>query len=209
VTATIHLLRHAAHDRVSRVLCGRMEGVALGEAGRAQAGRLAARMARLRLDALYTSPMQRCWETAEAIGRATGLAPQAEEAFNEIDFGAWTGLSFAALEPDPRWRFWNTERDRAEAPGGEAMRAAQARAVAGIAALLPRHEGQAVAVVSHADILKAILLHYLAAPLQSYGGLEISPASLTTLVIWPGGGTIQTMNDMAHEAGRNGSGDGT
>lgn len=207
--ATIHLLRHAAHDRVSQILCGRMEGVGLGEAGRAQAARLAARMAPLRLAALYTSPMQRCRETATSIGLAAGLIPKAEEAFNEIDFGTWTGRSFGVLEEDPRWRTWNVDRDRAQPPGGEAMRAAQARALAGIEALLPRHDGQAVAVVSHADVIKAILLHHLGAPLQSYGRLEISPASCSTLVIWRGGGKIQSMNDMAHDEGRNGSGDGT
>ncbi|MDJ0389977.1 histidine phosphatase family protein [Roseomonas sp. E05] len=212
MAATVHLLRHAAHDRVDRILCGRMAGVALGEAGRAQAARLAARLAPLGLAAIRTSPMQRCRETAEAIGRITALAPGVDEAFNEIDFGDWTGRSFTALDDDPQWHFWNTQRDQAAPPGGEAMRAAQARAVAGIAALLPRHAGQAVAVVSHSDIIKAILAHYLGAPLQSYERFEIGPASLTTLAIWPGGGKVLAMNDLAHDIscqGRHGSGDAT
>lgn len=212
VAATVHLLRHAAHDRVDRILCGRMEGVALGSAGRAQASRLAARTAPLGLAAVYTSPMQRCRETAGAVARTAGLTPAVEPAFNEIDFGEWTGQSFAALGEDPRWHIWNTQRDQAAPPGGEAMRAAQARAVAGVEALLPRHAGQTVAVVSHSDVIKAILAHYLGAPLQSYERFEIGPASLSTLVIWPGGGKVLTMNDLVHDTscqGRPGSGDAT
>ncbi|MXP65798.1 histidine phosphatase family protein [Roseomonas sp. M0104] len=212
MAATVHLLRHAAHDRVDRILCGRMEGVALGEAGRAQAARLAKRLAPLGLAAIYSSPMQRCRETAEAVASAAALVPVVDAAFNEIDFGEWAGQTFAALNDDPRWQAWNMRRDEGATPGGESMRAAQARAVAGVAALLPRHAGQAVAVVSHSDVIKAILAHYLDAPLQAYERFEIGPASLSTLAVWPGGGKVLVMNDLAHDRpcpGRHGSGDGT
>lgn len=196
MATTIFLLRHAAHDRVNNTLCGRMPGVALGASGHAQAERLARRMAREQVAVLRTSPVQRCRETALALGATLDLPLQEAPAFEEIDFGAWTGQPFAALEEDPRWNAWNTARDTARAPSGESMREAQARAVSGIRAL----EGLgAAAIVTHSDIIKAVVAHCLGLPLQAYERFEIAPASITTLVIWEGGGKLLSLNDTAHD----------
>jgi len=198
VATTIFLLRHAAHDRVSTLLCGRMPGVALGAAGQAQAQRLARRLSREQISGLHTSPVQRCHETALAISAALNLPIVQAPAFAEIDFGSWTGQPFTALEADSRWRSWNTTRDTARAPDGESMREAQARAVAGIVALRGGAAG-GIAIVTHADVIKAVVAHFLGLPLQAYERFEIAPASITTLVAWEGGGKILGLNDTAHD----------
>jgi probable phosphoglycerate mutase len=201
---TLFLLRHAAHDRVGDLLCGRMPGVALGEAGRWQAARLAQRFPAGALDALYSSPVQRCRETAAALASACGLEPAVLPAAVEVDFGHWTGHRFAELEGDPEWRRWNGHRDDAAIPGGEAAPALRARVLALLQELLARHPEGRVALVSHAEIVRTAVLQVLGLPLQAYERLEVGPTSLSTLALWPGGGRVLGLNDLAHLAGGNG-----
>ncbi|MFC4168348.1 histidine phosphatase family protein [Teichococcus aestuarii] len=193
---TLFLLRHAAHDRVADTLCGRMPGVALGATGRAQAAALAARLRGEAIVALHTSPVQRCRETAAPVGAALGLCPQAEEALAEIDFGDWTGRRFDALQDDPRWHHWNSARDAAAAPGGESMQAVQRRMLGWIGAARQRQPEGRIALVSHGDVIKAALCHFLGLPLQGYERFDIAPASVSTLAVWEGGGKVLGLNEQ-------------
>jgi probable phosphoglycerate mutase len=187
------LARHAAHDRVDRVLCGRMPGVHLGAAGRAQAARLAERVARegRPVAALHTSPQPRAAETAEAIARRCGLAATPCAALDEIDFGpAWTGRDFASLAGDPAWRRWNAGRASAAPPaGGESMAAVQRRVMAWMAELPGRHPaGGVVVAVSHGDVIKAAVAGVLGLTLDAHWRFEVGPAALSAVALEPGGG---------------------
>jgi broad specificity phosphatase PhoE len=195
VTTTVYLVRHATHDRVSRILCGRMPGVILGDEGRRQAERLAERFARERIAAVLTSPLERSRETAEIIAKRLGLEAQVCEDLNEIDFGEWSGKRFDALHDDPRWWLWNDARGLAQPPGGESMSAAQSRVVRRIERLRDEHPEAGVALVSHCDVIKAALARYLGLPLDAYSLFEISPASVSVLALWPGGAKVVSMNE--------------
>ncbi|CAA9309769.1 MAG: hypothetical protein AVDCRST_MAG90-362, partial [uncultured Microvirga sp.] len=100
MATTVILVRHASHDRVGSVLCGRMPGVTLGEEGRREANVLADRFRNEAIAAVITSPLERARETAEVIADRIGVPVTVDEALNEIDFGDWTGQSFDALDPD-------------------------------------------------------------------------------------------------------------
>lgn len=202
---TVFLVRHAAHDRVGHMLCGRMPGVTLGPEGRDQAARLAAYLARRRIAAVYASPLERARETAAPIAAAVGLPVSTCEALNEIDCGEWTGRSFAALGADERWHVWNAERARASAPGGETMAAVQARALREIQGWGTAHPGATVVAVSHADVLKAVVCAILGLSLDRLQAFDVEPASLTTLVLWPGGGKVVALNDTLAGAALPGS----
>jgi probable phosphoglycerate mutase len=197
VTTTVYLVRHAAHDRVDRVLCGRMPGVTLGPEGRAQAERLAERFSRERIAAVISSPLERARETAEIIAERLGLRLRISDDLDEIDFGAWTGRSFEELAPDPSWQRWNRERDAASPPGGETMAAAQARILREIERVLQQFPEAGVILVSHCDVIKAALARFLELPLQAYERFEIGPASVSVLALWPGGAKVLGLNDMA------------
>jgi broad specificity phosphatase PhoE len=192
---TVFLVRHAAHDRVDRILCGRMPGVNLGETGRGQAARVARRLSGEGLAAVYTSPLDRSRETAEPIAAAAGVRLQVAAGLNEIDVGEWTGRSFAALEPDPRWRTWNAERSLGEAPGGERMQAVQDRVTGELEILRRRHPGARVAAVSHSDVIKSALCAVLGLSLDRYDAFEVEPASISAIVLWDGGGKVLGINE--------------
>jgi len=121
VTTTFHLVRHAAHDRVGTILCGRIPGVHLGTLGKAQAERLAARFASETVAGIHTSPLERAVETAEPIADRLGQPLGICQDIAEIGFGAWSGTTFEALAQDPRWAAWNTARSNSRPPYGETM----------------------------------------------------------------------------------------
>jgi broad specificity phosphatase PhoE len=194
VTTTFHLVRHGSHDRLDRTLCGRMAGVRLGDAGRAEAEAAAARLEVEPLVAVISSPLERCQETATAVAAAHGLSVEEDAAFIELDFGEWTGLSFDALHRDPRFEPWNSRRSLNRPPGGESLGEAQMRAVRGLEALRARFLDAAVAIVSHSDVIKALAAHVLGLNLDFYHRFEVDPASVTTLVLGDWGAKLLRLN---------------
>lgn len=176
---TFFLVRHASCPGLGKMLWGRKEGVCLNEAGKAEAQRLAKRFNGLKLDALYSSPLERARETADAIASVARVEVQENSAFNEIDFGEWSGKSFDELQPDERWRRFNTKRSMALIPGGESFLEAQTRAITELEKLSWRHPDARVAIVTHADVIKAIVSHVAGAPIDLWQRLEISPGSVT------------------------------
>lgn len=194
---TLHLVRHAAHGLLGRVLAGRMPGVALTAEGTAQADALADALAGRPIRAVLSSPVQRAQATAAPIAARHGLPVLTDAGLDELDFGAWMGLTFGALAADPAWDTWNRCRSLAPTPGGETMLAAQARALATVAraqAAVP--DGEAV-LVGHSDILKSVLAHLLGTPLDLLHRIELAPASRSIVVLWDGGSRVDGMNLLA------------
>jgi broad specificity phosphatase PhoE len=189
--SAVFLARHASHDEVGRVLSGRSD-IALSTRGRGEAARLADRLAGVPLAAIYSSPRRRARETAQVVAERHGLPVEDAEGLDEIDFGAWTGRSFEALADDPDWRRWNAQRGTAATPAGEDMVAATARAVRQIEAVA----GDApVLCVSHCDIIRGVVAHYLGLDMGRLLGFDVDPGSVTTLALFPGGGRIVALNE--------------
>ncbi|MBO1908566.1 histidine phosphatase family protein [Microvirga sp. 3-52] len=196
MTTTFFLVRHAAHDRVGTILCGRMAGVCLGSVGKVQAERLAHRFANENVTCICTSPLERAMETAQPIARRLGQPVQVCDAINEINFGRWTGASFKALNENPLWASWNRSRSTSRPPKGETMREAQGRIVGAMEQLRSLHAERSVILVSHSDVIKAALLYHLGMPIDAYGRLEIEPASISTLVVGEWGSKILRLNEV-------------
>jgi probable phosphoglycerate mutase len=178
---TFLLVRHAAHDWLGRGVAGRLPGVSLNAQGWLQAETLVQRLEGRPIHIIYSSPQPRAMQTVAALAGRRRLKVQVAPAFDEIDFGQWTGREFASLEGDPQWREWNEHRGSAKAPGGEAFIDTQQRAVHGIEQLRVRHPDRAVLVASHGDVIKAILATALGMSLDLLERFEIAPASVSVL----------------------------
>ncbi|MDW6023584.1 histidine phosphatase family protein [Mesorhizobium sp. BAC0120] len=199
MTTTFFLVRHAAHDEVETLLAGRMEGIQLGAMGRAQAARLAERMRSEQFGAVYSSPRARSRATAEAIAGVSGVSPvQTDQNLDEIDFGDWSGKTFAELENDPDWRLWNSDRSRASTPAGDTMLQVRERVTGCMERLRPVHVESGVVLVSHADVIKAAVCRILALPSDAGARFDISPASVTTIVLGEWGARIISLNEIVH-----------
>lgn len=191
----VYLVRHAMHGLIGKQLAGRMPGVQLSPEGRLQAARVGEHFAQLQVSSVITSPLERCVQTAEPIAQGHRLMMVTDEQVNEIDCGEWTGRGFAALADDPRWRSWNDERGLSQVPGGESIQQVQSRVMAALADCLVRESGPVV-IVSHSDVIKVAVLTLLGGVLDWHDRIDIDPASITTIDLWPGGGKVCRMNEM-------------
>jgi broad specificity phosphatase PhoE len=179
---TFFLIRHAQCDGIGRILWGRKHDVHLNEDGKSAARALAERVAHDRLDAIYSSPLERAVETAEEIAQRNGLdTVNISEALNELDYGDWTGQTIGSLEGDSMWKRFNTVRTRTPIPGGESILSAQTRIVDELKRLSVKHENENVAIVSHADVIKAALVYFARLDLNQMNRIDVAPCSINRL----------------------------
>ena len=179
--ARILLVRHAPTPETGNCLTGRTPGVSLGGRGRREAEAAAAALAGLEAAAVYTSPIERTLETAQIIARPHGLSPVIDQGLIEIDFGAWTGRPFEDLEATELWKTVQRRPSRVRFPGGESFVSAQVRAVESIERIAEAHSGQTAVAVSHCDVIKLILSHFLGQPLDLFQRIHIDAASVSDL----------------------------
>jgi broad specificity phosphatase PhoE len=194
-TTTCLLIRHGETDAVGKVLAGRIEGWGLNSKGKRQVSLLAQRLSRLAIRQVYSSPLQRAMATARQIARAHGLEPLVMEYFDEIRFGEWEGMTFEKLRTRDDWNQYNASRTRHPPPGGESIQEVQARMIRGIEYATAQHPGTLLAIISHADPLRAVVAHYLGLPLDHLSRFEISPASVTVAEFAEHGPRLVCLNE--------------
>jgi broad specificity phosphatase PhoE len=199
VTATILLIRHAAHVELGRILSGRRRDVALSGEGLEQAEIVADLLAVEPLAAVYSSPRERAFYTARAIAEAHDLEVGIADGLDEVDFGDWTGMRFDELEGDSAWSDWNEGRGTARPPNGESMVEAVERSAAALDAIAAGHDGATIACVSHCDIIRGLIARTLGLPLDNLLRFDIDPASVSRLALGNWGGRIMTVNERLYQ----------
>ena len=192
VTTHVHLVRHGHHALLGRVLCGRMPGVQLDELGCDQMAAVAQMIKQTSPSALQSSPQRRALQSAGIVASTCGLAVEIVPAFDEIDMGEWTGAEFSGLASDERWQRWNEKRGNTRPPGGESMVSVQTRVVGHIERL--RALGGSIVIVTHAEPIRAALMHYLALQLDAFHSVEIDPASISTISLDGSRGLVSRLN---------------
>jgi probable phosphoglycerate mutase len=183
VATLVLLVRHAHHRLIGRALAGRMPGLSLSPAGFRQALQLAERLAGERIARVQSSPRLRARQTARPLANALELPMEIASAVDEIDVGGWTGRAFDDLANDPDWRLWNARRGTARPPGGESMREAQQRILRHLAGISHACPDERVAIVGHAEPIRAAILHFRGLPLDDFTSVEVGPASVTRILV--------------------------
>ncbi len=196
MTTTLFLVRHAAHDLLGRILTGRMPGVRLGAAGRHQSELLAGRLAREKIAAIYTSPLERACETAAPIAAQLGLQPEIVEDLTDVDYGEWSGQSFEQLGSDPRWVAWNKARSTNRPPGGETLLDVQSRGLRSVEKIVAANPQNAALIVSHGDVIRVVLAYFLGLALDHLTRFEVFPASISSVAIGDWGAKVLGMNEV-------------
>lgn len=185
---TVLLVRHGrTAANTAGVLAGRSAGVPLDDTGRTQVEALAARLVDLPVAAVVTSPLERCVETANvlATGRP-GVTPRADERLIECGYGDWTGRPIRDVRRTKLWRQIQSYPSAVTFPGGESMRAIQARAVEAIRehdSRIAEQAGRSAAwvAVSHGDVIKAVVADALGLHLDAFQRIVVDPASVTVI----------------------------
>lgn len=194
----ILLIRHALNDWVGKRLAGWTPGIHLNDEGRRQAQELANRLAPLTIEAVYSSPLERAVETAEAIAGPRSLPVHTREGLGEVRIGEWTGRSIEELKGTRDWWAVQVYPSGTRFPGGETFYETQSRAVQEVEAIRQAHPKGTVVIVSHADVIKAVVAHYLGLHLDLFQRLVISPASVTVLQFSEFGPRLLCLNETGH-----------
>jgi broad specificity phosphatase PhoE len=199
VTATILLVRHAAHVELGRTLSGRRRDVALSEEGLEQAEIVGDLLGVEPITAVYSSPRERAYYTARRIAEPHEHKVEIVDALDEVDFGDWTGMAFSQLEGDPAWMEWNEARAAARPPNGESMAAAVERAAAALQALAAEHNGEEIVCVSHCDIIRGALAWCLGLPLDNLLRFDVDPASVSRIALGSWGARVMSVNERLYQ----------
>ena len=200
------------HGETAWNALGRIQGhtdIGLNDNGHAQAQQVAQALSGEALDAIYSSDLQRAWQTAQAIAAVTAAPLHAEPGLRERCFGSFEGSSFAQIaQQQPQaaelWR----KRDVQFAPpdGGESLLQLQERIAAAVQRVAAAHIGGHIALVAHGGVLD--MLYRLATrqhlqaprtwqlPNAAIDRLLWTPESGLTLVGW---GDVQHLSSAARE----------
>jgi probable phosphoglycerate mutase len=191
---TFLLIRHADNDWAGRRLASWLPGVHLNQKGKEEVVRLTARLKNVRIDAIYSSPLERALETAEPVAAQAGVPVRISEAIGEVRFGDWTGRTLLDLAADPLWQRFTSHRSTVRIPGGELMLDLQIRMLQALEEMSRHHPGSTVAVFSHGDPIRVILMHFLGMPLDLIDRLEIATASISVVTLDDGSPRVVSIN---------------
>ncbi|MHC0432208.1 bifunctional RNase H/acid phosphatase [Streptomyces sp. O3] len=174
----------------------------LSPVGREQADRVAAALAaRGTIEAIVSSPLVRCQQTAHTVAARLGLDVRIEQGLRETDFGAWEGMTFAEVQqrhPDDL-AAWLASAKAAPTGGGESFTQVTRRVTAAREKLLARYAGRTVLLVTHVTPIKTLVRLALGAPPEALFRMELSAASLSAVAYYTdGNASVRLLNDTSY-----------
>ncbi|MGW0532998.1 bifunctional RNase H/acid phosphatase [Streptomyces sp. NPDC003032] len=173
----------------------------LSGVGREQAERVAAAFAaRGTIQAVVSSPLKRCQETAHTVAARLGLDVHLEEGLRETDFGAWEGLTFGEVrERHPEELNAWLASPKAAPPGGESFATVSRRVAAARDRLTAAYAGRTVLLVTHVTPIKTLVRLALGAPPESLFRMELAAASVSAVAYYAdGNASVRLLNDTSH-----------
>jgi probable phosphomutase (TIGR03848 family) len=189
------LIRHALTDTTGKRLSGQAAGIHLSDRGRDQAEALAQRLRPLPIQAVYSSPLERCVETAEAVGAAHGLPVRPVDGLLEVEYGRWTGRPLAQLARTSLWKRIQQTPSSVRFPAGETLEEVQTRAVSAMSELAGHHPRSLVAVVTHAEVIRLAVAHFAGVHIDLFQRMIVHPASVSAVAVGDGMPRILRLND--------------
>jgi broad specificity phosphatase PhoE len=196
---TLLLIRHG---ETQWNLDQRVQGhtdIALTERGVAQAERLAEWLADERLDAIFSSDLQRARRTAEILARGK-VEVVTDARLREVQFGAFEGLTVAEIEAGypEAYHAWREDSVRNRPPGGETLEALRDRSLAALYDYLPQYPGQTVAVVAHGGTVRGCVCGLLDLPIEATPRFRVDNTSVSRFAFTERGPVLTAFNDTAH-----------
>ena len=179
---TVFLIRHGvtAWHAEGRVLGQR--DIPLSDAGIAQAEEAAAAVRGVKMSEVLSSPLQRAIQTAEIIGQAAGIEVARDPRLIDFQLGKWTGMTYDDVAKNEEYQRFVQQPDAERIPGGESLDDIRRRAVSAVEqALADNATGDALAIVTHAGIIRVLITHYMGSPPANYHRVRVSPGSISIL----------------------------
>lgn len=195
------LVRHATCTRANDVLLGRCVDAALDADGLRQARALATRIRGESPMQVISSPRRRALQTACVIAAAADCRVDLAAELDEMDYGCWAGRTFAELEGDAGWQRWNRDRAHATTPAGMGIREVQQRVFRYLGALSRSTGiGATLVLVTHAEIIRSVILRCIGASESEFGRVPVAPASIARLIVGARGVRLLAASQGARKA---------
>ena len=193
---SLHLIRHAeVEPRYQGVFGGRID-MELSLRGHQQAAALAGYLKHKSFDAIYASPMKRVQQTLSPCLTNGAPKPVILPKLHEVDFGDWTGLTFAEVQErfGARASTWLDQLTAGTIPNAETAAGYRDRIEPCLREILQRHPSQRIAVFCHGGVIRQLLAILLDLPLPKTAGFEIDYTSITKVDIHPHRAEVQLLN---------------
>lgn len=179
---TVFLIRHGVTPwHADRRVLGQRD-VPLSPEGVSQAETAARLLAGVKLAELLTSPLQRAIQTAEIIGQTVGIDVARDPRLIDFKLGRWTGMTYDEVAKSEEYQRFLRKPESESIPGGERLDDIRRRAIGAVEqALRDSPTGDAVAIVTHAGVIRVLLTHYMGSPIANYHRIRVSPGSISIL----------------------------
>lgn len=179
--------------------------IPLNDTGLWQAERAGAALADERLDAIYSSDLQRALSTAQAVGQTTGCHVQPDAGLRERCFGSFEGRTFKEVEaeqPEQALRWRKRDPDFVPDGGGESLAMLRSRIQHTVDRLASQHMGGQIALVAHGGVMDMLYRLATRQDLQAPRTWELHNAAINRLLWTPEGLTLVGWGDVAHLQGQ-------
>ena len=180
------MIRHAHSEaNAAGVLSGRLPNIHLSEKGIKQSEQLAVRLGLFPISTLHVSPMERCGETiapwlnSVALPKYPTLQPLVDQGLTEVDYGTWSGKKLTILSKNRLWKTVQDSPSRMYFPNGEGIAHMQTRAMKSVHDVVNIKKKGAAVLISHGDVIKAIVASALGMHLDEFQRIIIDPASIS------------------------------
>jgi probable phosphoglycerate mutase len=191
---TLWFVRHAVTSHTGKKLSGWMEGIPLTDEGKTQASATADALRNVPFKAVYASPLDRTMQTARAIAKPHGLSVKSLRGIGEVEYGKWTNRSMKVLMRTKLWSKVQQWPSAARFPDGESIREVQVRALAAVERIAEEHPDSVLCCVSHGDVIKLVMAHYLGVHIDLFQRIVVAPGSISGVALSEHGPMVFGLN---------------
>ncbi len=177
---TFLCIRHGKCDPIGKYIAGRIKGIHLNREGQEEVEALADNLFNIRIEKVFSSPLERACETAEIICKKMNLDYEIRHELIEIDYGDWSGKTIEELCRLNSWKQYNQQKSLMHVPNGEMLIEIESRMASFVEEIRRKYE-EVVILISHGEPIKCLIAHYAGIPIDLVGRIEIDTASVTTL----------------------------
>lgn len=174
--------------------------IPLNEIGFKQGAKVAQRLKKEKVAAIYSSDLLRARQTAELIAEEHNLTVITMPEFREIHFGVWEGKSYKdinKLYPE-MLKIWLTDPKNLKIPEGETFPEMLARAWQGLTKILLNHKNETVIIVAHGGTIGALLCSILDMDLKNLWRIRQGNTGITIVEFYEDKGVLTLFNDTYH-----------
>jgi alpha-ribazole phosphatase len=193
----------ARHGQTKHNLDRRYQGITdapLNETGRVEAGQLADRLLSEKLDAIYSSDLKRCVQTAELVAKKNKLNINKDGRLREISFGEWEGMSYNEIQAQSPELLekWMNDPAHIPPPNGETLIQLATRVKSAVDEIKPQHAEQTVLFVTHGGVIRTLLCLSLGIDLNRHLQFESATGSVSELSFYEEGVSLKLFNGISH-----------